>query len=680
MFVFHQSYWNRLLLAGILCTFACNACAKLLEEVVVTADRSPQLLADVTGNITVIPHKQLQLVGETHVSEDMSRIAGAWISRGNGQEMLTALRSPVFTGAGACGAFLMAQDNIPLRASGFCNVNELFDANTEQAAAIEVIKGPASVLYGSNAMNGVINVIMPKVGPTHRLTLETGPWQYRRAMLSLGNDHWRLDANGTSNGGYKQDSGYGQQKLTLRNRTRAGDWLAITTFSAANLNQKTAGYIIGHDAYKNDALRRYNPDPGAWRHARSARLYSRLTRHLDNGADLVVTPYLRWAQMNFLEHYLPGKPIEYNGQKSIGVQSSLHLHGWIWGIDGSLTNGYLKEIQPNPTQGSAFLMATIPQGAHYNYVVNAVTLATFAQRQFAISNAVRLTFGARLSYVHYNYNNRMLTGRTKADGMPCGFGGCRFNRPADRSDSFTNISPKIGLLYFINDNVEMYVKLCRGFRAPETSELYRLQNNQNVSDIHSVKLDSLEVGARGGTDTYSFDVSVYVMRKHNFIFQNTQRENVDNGITAHHGIEITLSRRLTASLTARLSWSYAIHKYVNTPALASSNIDGNYMDTAPRNLGWAALEFTPNARLTSELAWVHMSSYYEDPQNLHVYPGYDLVNLRTRLVLTPRLSATLRITNLTNVKYAARADYAFGHDRYFVGMPRAVYLSLATRL
>ena len=83
------------------------------------------------------------------------------IQRGSGQESLTALRSPVLTGAGACGAVLVLEDGIPIRPVGTCNVNELFEVNLEQAAAIEVLRGPGSVLYGSSAVHGIINVIPP---------------------------------------------------------------------------------------------------------------------------------------------------------------------------------------------------------------------------------------------------------------------------------------------------------------------------------------------------------------------------------------------------------------------------------------------------------------------------------------------------------------------------------------
>ena len=46
------------------------------------------------------------------------------IQRGSGQESLTALRSPVLTGAGACGAVLVLEDGIPIRPVGTCNVND----------------------------------------------------------------------------------------------------------------------------------------------------------------------------------------------------------------------------------------------------------------------------------------------------------------------------------------------------------------------------------------------------------------------------------------------------------------------------------------------------------------------------------------------------------------------------
>ena len=92
---------------------------------------------------------------------------------------MISLRSPVLTGAGACGAFFTAEDGINLRAPGFCNVNQLFDANLLQAAGVEVVKGPANATYGSNAVNGVINVL------TKSASKRRTPWVFSSVAETL---------------------------------------------------------------------------------------------------------------------------------------------------------------------------------------------------------------------------------------------------------------------------------------------------------------------------------------------------------------------------------------------------------------------------------------------------------------------------------------------------------------
>ncbi|MDZ7686157.1 MAG: TonB-dependent receptor [Gammaproteobacteria bacterium] len=81
---------------------------------------------------------------------------------------------------------------------------------------------------------------------------------------------------------------------------------------------------------------------------------------------------------------------------------------------------------------------------------------------------------------------------------------------------------------------------CRGASGRlQATELYRLQNTQNVSNIDSESLTSFEVGLRGGNEHINYDLSAYVMRKDDFIFRDTTRTNVDNGETSHRGIEIS---------------------------------------------------------------------------------------------------------------------------------------------
>ena len=121
----------------------------------------------------------MDLIGATHPSEALLRVPGVWVSRGSGQEHLTAIRSAVLTGAGACGEFLFLENGLPVRPAGFCNVNNLFELNTEQAGRIEVWRGPASAVLGGNALHGAINV-MNRVPERNRIGIEGGSYDSYR--------------------------------------------------------------------------------------------------------------------------------------------------------------------------------------------------------------------------------------------------------------------------------------------------------------------------------------------------------------------------------------------------------------------------------------------------------------------------------------------------------------------
>ena len=108
-----------------------------LETVIVTASRTPDTAFTLPVAWSALDDSTIERIAAQHSNQVFNRVAGAWVSRGNGQESLISLRSPVLTGAGSCGAFMTAQDGISLRSPGFCNVNQLFDANLLQAGKLK---------------------------------------------------------------------------------------------------------------------------------------------------------------------------------------------------------------------------------------------------------------------------------------------------------------------------------------------------------------------------------------------------------------------------------------------------------------------------------------------------------------------------------------------------------------
>jgi len=676
-------------LAASLLSFSTTGFAqeKFLEQTLVTATREETNASSIALSWSVVDTESLDLTGAVHINELMQQVAGAWISRGNGQESLVSLRSPVLTGSGSCGAFFTASDGISLRAPGFCNVNQLFDANAEQAGRVEVIKGPATALYGSNALHGVINILSraPTTFKDSRIAIEAGPDDFYRARYrysnTVGQHGFSINLNGTTDGGYKDDAGYDQQKVTLRHDFSGDTVDTKTIFDYSNLNQETSGFVQGEDAFEDNRLKRSNPNPEAFRDAWSLRLQSSFSWNLNDSNRLTITPYLRDNEMQFLQHFLPWQPLEENGHQSIGIRSSVETQGesytWINGVDLEYTDGWLKETQADDFSPNQ------PRGVHYDYQVDATVSALYSQLQKSLSDRWELTTGARLEHTRYEYDNRT------EDGSACApeASACRFFRPADRDDDFTDWSLNAGASYAFTPSHYGYLRFAKGFRAPQTTELYRLQSGQRVADLDSEEITSAELGVRGQVlGGFQYDISAFSMNKDEVIFQDANRQNVSGAKTTHRGIDISLDYPITNHWQLSLDASFAQHEYNSQVSLlgSRSDIKGNDIDTAPNFFGSARLiwDFSELSRRDgrAELEWVYLDSYYLEPDNQHEYDGHSLLNLRVTGNLSKRLSAGLRVTNLTDEDYAERADFGFGNYRYFVGQPMGAYIELSYQL
>lgn len=660
-----------------------------IAEIVVTSQRRAVPRLEHAGNISRIDEEMLTDVRHQHLHELLTRVAGVWLSRGSGQEHLTALRSPVLTGAGSCGAFLVLEDGIPVRPAGFCNVNQFIELDTEQARAIEIIRGPGSALYGSNALHGIVNVVMSgsAADDDGHAAVEVGANDYvrlRTRLSSGGEQPWRAALLAADDGGFRDDSGYRQYKAHVSKRFTFLGGQTTAALSLTDLDQETAGFIFGRDAYLDDDLRTSNPNPEAFREAASRRLYALWERETDAGT-LDLRPYARDTDMRFLQHFLPGQPLEENGHTSAGVLSSLTFDSsratTVVGVDLEWSHVYLRETQDGPTEGSEFLQETRPAGKHYDYVVDSIAVAPYVHSDIELGSRWTLSAGLRGEYIRYDYDNRMLDGNTRDDGTPCGFGGCLFTRPADRSDDFANLAPKLALSYALSDSARLYASLARGFRAPQMTELYRLQNGQQVADLDSETVDSVELGVRVVERRWTFDGAVYAMRKQDSVFRDAEGFNVSGAKTRHSGAEVALNWNPLSTLTLNIDASYAKHVYDfdRVAARGETFVSGRDVDTAPRWLASAEAIFQASPRLELALQWTTIGPYYLDAENTAEYPGHDLLNGRLTANITGQFTVSLRLNNIADEKIADRADFAFGNFRYFPGRGRELFAELVYR-
>jgi vitamin B12 transporter len=159
----------------------------LLDEAVITANRYP-VKTSLTGKvITVISRAQLEQSGSKDLAQVLSEQAGVSIAGANsniGKEKSVYLRG------GYIAHTLITIDGIPVYdPSGIGGNFDIRNLSLAQIERIEILKGSQSTLYGSDAVNGVINIITVTgtVGQQIKNKLQAG--------LSYGSyDTWRVQA------------------------------------------------------------------------------------------------------------------------------------------------------------------------------------------------------------------------------------------------------------------------------------------------------------------------------------------------------------------------------------------------------------------------------------------------------------------------------------------------------
>ena len=150
------------------------------------------------------------------------------------------------------------------------------------ASGVETITGPASARYGANAMHGVINILSKPIDSENKFYTNIGPNNYKNFKVTKGDqENWRFDGFFANNNGFREESGYDQQKVKIQSNFSLRSWNASLKATLTNLNQETAGYINGLNSYKDEDFSKRNFNTDAYRDANSQRTvsYTHLRAH-----------------------------------------------------------------------------------------------------------------------------------------------------------------------------------------------------------------------------------------------------------------------------------------------------------------------------------------------------------------------------------------------------------------
>jgi vitamin B12 transporter len=137
-----------------------------LEEVVVTATRLPLARDFIAARVTVLEADELRAEGVTRLSEALRRVPGLHVVQSGSPGSVTS----VFLRGGQSDYVQVLVDGVPVNEPG--GAVDLADLQLDNVERIEIVHGPVSVLYGSDAVTGVVQVFTRDGGTENRVAFE----------------------------------------------------------------------------------------------------------------------------------------------------------------------------------------------------------------------------------------------------------------------------------------------------------------------------------------------------------------------------------------------------------------------------------------------------------------------------------------------------------------------------
>lgn len=203
----------------------------LLKIEISSASRKVQLVQDVAAAVFVISREDIRRSGASTIPEVLRMAPGVEVARIANNRWAVSIRG--FNGRFA-NKLLVLKDGRSVYSPLFSGVLwEAEDTILSDIERIEVIRGPGAAMWGSNAVNGVINIISRAATETMGTeliastgTVERGAVTLRHGM-AVGDGHVRLSFKGFENdpsrtlGGEKSNDGWTAARMGLR-----GDWPA----------------------------------------------------------------------------------------------------------------------------------------------------------------------------------------------------------------------------------------------------------------------------------------------------------------------------------------------------------------------------------------------------------------------------------------------------------------------
>ena len=585
-----------------------------LQEIVVTGTRNAVDIRHLPMTVTVIDHSVLAEQHQTNVLPTvMQQVPGLMLTS------RSMMGYGVSTGAagginlrgisGGAGQLLVLIDGHP-QYQGIYGHPISDSYQTLMADRVEVLRGPASVLYGSNAMGGVLNIVtraMHENGVKTDIDLGAGSYgtvqaeATNRVRSGKFNSTVSAQYNRTDNHrprmGFEQYGGYMKLGYDF-----SSHWNAYVDANITHFNSSYPGAvsspIYGADQWITRGMvsaaleNHFNRTSGA------VSVYSNFGRHkIDDGSADPSAPTQRFFRskdaLTGVSWYQSAQLFEGN-RVTVGLDYQ-HIYGHAY-----YTSKSTGEVLDTPNKQSG--------RSHRNEVAGYVDF-----RQDILS---WLTVDAGVRVDHHS-----ITG--------------------------TEWVPQAGVVVRPMSTGELKAMASKGFRNPTMREMYLYPPSNE--ELEPERIWNYELSWRHRMGDFIYGANLFYLKGDNMI-QTVERKNVNTGEIENYGLELEASWRVNPhlSITSNHSFLHMENKVVAAP---------EYKGFLGANYQWK--------RWNAVAGLQYISNLYTAVGQNEQTENFCLLNASVSYAFSSHLSLWVRGENLLAQKYEINLGYP---------MPRATFM------
>jgi len=294
-------------------------------------------------------------------------------------------------------------------------------------------------------------------------------------------------------------------------------------------------------------------------------------------------------------------------------------------------------------------------------------LGIYLQNEFSLLDNLELSLGLRYDYYNFSVDDFLIN-----DNNPDQSG----------SRSFSQLNPKVGIMYSPSDSINLYGNFSTSFETPTTTEFI---NNPDGSgglnpDLDPQKTIGFEFGAKGIIqNNLQYDLALFYAGIDDQLIPFevegfTGREFFRNaGKSRQYGLELLLDYLITKYVNISFSYTYLNFEFRDF-RIENEIFDGNDVPGIPDHQIFANIVYKSDIGFYGGADLFYVSDFFVNDSNSEKNDSYTVLNLRTGFERSfynkIRLNTFLGLSNILDEKYNSSVRVnAFG-DRFFEPAPQ----------